>query len=1235
MDNKLSYKRFAGGIADSLKEGAAGQIPDQYYFGQSVDYRTDPQSLTLLPGAVKESGNVVIDLLKCADITPNDLSVYSYGSNGNFYKRTSAGSWSALRTVANSHGNGLAYFSGDDYIYYTLDKVIGRYGPVSGTPQFSDNFLGAQGGVRLNTYSATMVAASSQYASVADSVSLSITGNLTLECYINPTSLPAAGSSQTLVSKWDESGALRSYRFDIAGISAQFGDGSDGVLTISANTTESPIDSACTGTVGTYTLSATNASFVAGQQILIHQTQGTSAGTWMRTSIVSYTAGTITTNDALNITYSTGAQVRVLKQYSSVTVNSGITWTAKAWNGTVGGLLAFLCSGTTTINGTISANGGNGSSGTPGVGGTGGGFRGGNANQNAYPLTAYTGEGFNGVSVQSTSANGNGGGAGAVSGDNSWASGGGGGNGGVGQNGQLYSNLATVGAGGGTSGTADLTNLTYGGGGGGACTNNQGAEGAGGAGGGGIFITATTLTITGAITSNGGAGAGYSGGVSGYGGGGGGAGGSVLLKVQTATLGSSLITANGGLGGVDQSGNQQGGKGGPGRIHIDYYTSYTGTTTPTLNATQDNTLVTNTTYQLRLSISSTGSNSEIMTRQCSLTTGVWKHVACVWTAASHITEFFLNGNSLGTSTGALTAIHDNTSTFQLGMYKNATVPTAFFNGEMDEVRVWATTRTASQLYAYKDTQISTSSLSLNAYYQLNNNWNDSTANANNLTASGSPTFTVDVPFLSPTTRLDIDTQSTTTGQIYTLLTSISESAVDKLSFTPVNDPQSSVGFYVNAAGTGNWTVTVHDSTNTVVATQTILAANVPTSGLIEFVFTTAWRIVYKQSYHMHLTVSTGTSSVVTSVASDFSTAEYATYFGFLVNDSNFHPAVQFQYQPLGGTLTGAVIIGNERYLAVWDGTTYIPNFLTLMTGWHVRCFAQWRQYLAIGVWKGSNIYDFQPGRIYFWSGYQPAYDFFIDVPEGQINALFGVNSDLYLFAGYQGQLIDYKGGFFTTTGNSSSSKLKKMPLLETSAYTEVYPYALNMYRGLLHFGLYANSTSITSQRGVYSYGTLNQFYPESLSYDYPISTGNRGSTVSIGLVYPVGQNLLIGWQDGSAYGCDVVNFSNAPASSGEIQLLLNDGGTVWKNENNLAFRIDHNALKTGESITPEINFDRKGFTSLTTSSVVGDTFLSQPISQGRASEVQIGAILSQTNGTSPRLTALTIAQDPLSSETQL
>lgn len=352
---------------------------------------------------------------------------------------------------------------------------------------------------------------------------------------------------------------IEAWRSD--GIS-QFGTGADGALSISSDTTDAPIDSACTGTSGATTLSATNASFAANQIVLIHQTKGTNAGQYEKRKISSYVAGTITLTEPLTNTYTSGAQVLVLKQYTTVTVDSTKTLTAKAWDGTVGGILGFVASTSTTVTGTISA--------------LGKGYRlgaGAPANQGTQ------GEGETGTGTTSRSANGSGGGGGE-------------GGAGVGTGGTAYQTVAAL-----------TSRFVFGGGGGGG-NSNSGTGGDGGDGGGLIYILSKALVVTGSITAKGEAGAS---GAGTEGGGGGGGGGCIILKVQTATLGSSLIDASAGAGGNGGSGGDgggggagsangsngsagNGGAGGTGRIHLDYSSSFTGTTSPTIDSTQDGTL---------------------------------------------------------------------------------------------------------------------------------------------------------------------------------------------------------------------------------------------------------------------------------------------------------------------------------------------------------------------------------------------------------------------------------------------------------------------------------------------------------------------------------------------------------------------------------------------------------------------------------------------------------------------
>ena len=59
---------------------------------------------------------------------------------------------------------------------------------------------------------------------------------------------------------------------------------------------------------------------------------------------------------------------------------------------------------------------------------------------------------------------------------------------------------------------------------------------------------------------------------------------------------------------------------------------------------------------------------------------------------------------------------------------------------IDDVRVWNTARTTTQLNDNFETELIGTESGLVAYYTLNNVWTDLTANAFNLTANGSPTF---------------------------------------------------------------------------------------------------------------------------------------------------------------------------------------------------------------------------------------------------------------------------------------------------------------------------------------------------------------------------------------------------------------------------------------------------------------------------------------------------------------
>lgn len=330
-----------------------------------------------------------------------------------------------------------------------------------------------------------------------------------------------------------------------------FGNGSDGVLNV-ATSAQVPIDAPCTGSIGAYTLSATNASFQAGQLVLIHQSRGTGAGNWQLNKIVSYVAGTVTLAYPLEFDFVAQSQIIVIPQYSQVNVTG--TFSAKAWNGSVGGILVFMCSGTTTISGSLSA--------------TGAGYRGGIRND----VSGNNGEGNPGWSFyQNPNGNGGGGGSKAESGSNGGA---GGGNGSAGSN-AFQKQQSYVPTGGTVFGSADLTTMVFGGGGGMGGDGWQGGDnGDGGNGGGIILVFSRIFNLTGTIVSNGNNGLDYEAGHQKAAAGGGGAGGSIFIKALQMDIGTNKITANGGAGGFGKSDSLTqwggpGGAGGYGRVRVE------------------------------------------------------------------------------------------------------------------------------------------------------------------------------------------------------------------------------------------------------------------------------------------------------------------------------------------------------------------------------------------------------------------------------------------------------------------------------------------------------------------------------------------------------------------------------------------------------------------------------------------------------------------------------------------
>lgn len=369
-----------------------------------------------------------------------------------------------------------------------------------------------------------------------------------------------------------------------------YGSGADGAITLTSfnnlNTTNVATGRSCAdgGDSVVYNVSSVTDSdtvvltstpsancLVANDTVLLINMQGTTSNqgnvgnheiltvSSVSGTTVNFTAsktkyyGTATSTNDLNIGTTSSNQKVVLQripQYTNVTLDSGGSITASAWNGLKGGIVAFYASGAVTINsgGMVSSTElGYRGGGIPGVG---------NLNGETIGYWTIGGRFFGGGSTEGTGVFGCG------------SSYGGG-----------YGTAGAGFIGGGVYGDVNLSQLFFGSG-AGYISEEGGTTYRGTSGGGIVYILGSTVTVNtgGSIVADAG-----SPGVNSYRSRG--AGGSVKIVADTLSLGTNLVTAiTGTTGGSISCGSDYGENvsyaGGSGRIHLES-NSISGTTNPT------------------------------------------------------------------------------------------------------------------------------------------------------------------------------------------------------------------------------------------------------------------------------------------------------------------------------------------------------------------------------------------------------------------------------------------------------------------------------------------------------------------------------------------------------------------------------------------------------------------------------------------------------------------------------
>lgn len=134
--------------------------------------------------------------------------------------------------------------------------------------------------------------------------------------------------------------------------------------------------------------------------------------------------------------------------------------------------------------------------------------------------------------------------------------------------------------------------------------------------------------------------------------------------------------------------------------------------------------------------------------------GTWVHWAIAVSPSTPSGTIYRNGvatSSQSNGTDA-TSVQNGTSEFRIGAKSNNI---RYFDGLIDDVRVWNSLRSEQQINDNKSVELNGNETGLAGYWKLNNNFTDYSLNQNNLSSSGSPSFSVSTPFVGFTELLEV------------------------------------------------------------------------------------------------------------------------------------------------------------------------------------------------------------------------------------------------------------------------------------------------------------------------------------------------------------------------------------------------------------------------------------------------------------------------------------------------
>lgn len=237
---------------------------------------------------------------------------------------------------------------------------------------------------------------------------------------------------------------------------------------------------------------------------------------------------------------------------------------------------------------------------------------------------------------------------------------------------------------------------------------------------------------------------------------------------------------------------------------------------------------------------------------------------------------------------------------------------------------------------------------------------------------------------------------------------------------------------------------------------------------------------------------------------------------------------------------------------------WTSSAISLPDGIYVTSMCRIEQYLSILTTGSNSVFDNENGYIFMWDGSSPQWNFFNNIEQGSGNAIANYRNQPLSINGTQGMIY---------LGYDPFIKNHQLPKLPISSSVQVYPGAITSWKGKVHIGFGANSSDTNFVRGIYAWGAKVNAYPDALTLDYLVSTGNSGVTVQVTACAGMGNSMYIGWRDGDTVGIDKVTENNPPQPAARINFLVFDDGRIPQEKKADTLQVYHSALKPGESVS--------------------------------------------------------------------